>query len=129
VIPALIRKCVEAADTMASELTVWGTGKATREFLYVEDAAEAIVRAAERLTDSEPVNLGAGREISIRELAEKIASLCGFKGNLVWDPSKPDGQPRRSLDVSRAEKLLGWTAKTPFEEGLKRTIEWYRSRR
>ena len=129
VIPALIRKCVEAADKKAGSLEVWGTGQATREFLYVEDAAEAIVRAAERLTDSEPVNLGAGREISIRELAEKIAALCGFKGELVWDRTKPDGQPRRSLDVSRAEKLLGWTAKTPFVEGLKRTIEWYRSRR
>ncbi|HYQ95443.1 MAG TPA: GDP-L-fucose synthase [Candidatus Eisenbacteria bacterium] len=129
VIPALIRKCVEAADKKAGSLEVWGTGQATREFLYVEDAAEAVVRAAERLEGSEPVNLGAGMEISIRELAEKIAALCGFKGELVWDRTKPDGQPRRSLDVSRAEKLLGWTAKTPFVEGLKRTIEWYRSRR
>jgi len=128
VIPALIRKCVEAADTNADALEVWGTGQATREFLYVEDAAEAIVRAAERLEGSEPVNLGAGMEISIRELAEKIATLCGFKGKLVWDRTKPDGQPRRSLDVSRARKLLGWSAKTPFDEGLKRTIEWYRSR-
>jgi GDP-L-fucose synthase len=129
VIPALIRKCVEAADTKASQLAVWGTGKATREFLYVEDAAEAIVRASERLTDSDPVNLGAGMEISIRELAEKIAALCGFKGTLAWDPSKPDGQPRRSLDVSRAKKLLAWNATTGLDEGLKRTIAWYRARR
>jgi GDP-L-fucose synthase len=129
VIPALIRKCVEAADKKADVLEVWGTGQATREFLYVEDAAEAIVRAAERLEGSEPVNLGAGMEISIRELAEKIAALCGFKGKLVWDRTKPDGQPRRSLDVSRARKLLGWTAKTPFDEGLTRTIAWYRARR
>jgi GDP-L-fucose synthase len=129
VIPALIRKCVEAADTKADTLAVWGTGKATREFLYVEDAAEAIVRASERLTDSDPVNLGAGMEISIRELAEKIAALCGFKGTLAWDPSKPDGQPRRSLDVSRAKKLLGWSATTGLDEGLKRTIAWYRARR
>ncbi|HYQ90459.1 MAG TPA: NAD-dependent epimerase/dehydratase family protein, partial [Candidatus Binatia bacterium] len=129
VIPALIRKCVEAAEKRAASLPVWGTGKATREFLYVEDAAEAIVRAAERLQDSEPVNLGAGMEISIRELSEKIAMLCGFKGELVWDPTKPDGQPRRSLDVSRARKLLGWSASTPLEEGLKRTIEWYRGER
>jgi len=129
VIPALIRKCVEAADTKAASLDVWGTGKATREFLYVEDAAEAIVLAAERLTNSEPVNLGAGMEISIRDLAEKIAALCGFKGTLAWDPSKPDGQPRRSLDVSRAKKLLGWSATTGLDEGLKRTIAWYRARR
>ena len=129
VIPALIRKCVEAAEKGAPSLSVWGTGKATREFLYVEDAAEAIVLAAERLKDSEPVNLGAGMEISIRELSEKIAALCGFEGDLVWDPTKPDGQPRRSLDVSRAKKLLGWSAKTPLEEGLKRTIDWYRGKR
>ena len=129
VIPALIRKCVEAADRGAPSLPVWGTGKATREFLYVEDAAEAIVRASERLADSEPVNLGAGMEISIRELSEKIAALCGFQGKLEWDPTKPDGQPRRSLDVSRAKKLLGWSATTPLEDGLKRTIEWYRKNR
>ena len=128
VIPALIRKCVEAAEKSASSLEVWGTGKATREFLYVEDAAEAIVRAAERLEGSDPVNIGAGMEISIKELAEKIAALCGFKGKLVWDPTKPDGQPRRSLDVSRAKKLLGWSATTPLTEGLKRTIAWYRER-
>ncbi len=126
VIPALIRKCVEAAERGAKSLPVWGTGKATREFLFVEDAAEAIVLAAERLEDSEPVNLGAGREISIRELSEKIAALCGFQGSLEWDPTKPDGQPRRSLDVSRAKTLLGWTARTPLDDGLRRTIAWYR---
>jgi len=129
VIPALIRKCVEAAERGATSLPVWGTGKATREFLFVEDAAEAIVLASERLEDSEPVNLGAGREISIKELSEKIAGLCGFKGSLDWDPTKPDGQPRRSLDVSRAKKLLGWSASTPLEEGLQRNIEWYRGSR
>jgi GDP-L-fucose synthase len=129
VIPALIRKCVEAAERGAPSLPVWGTGKATREFLYVEDAAKAIVRAAELLTDSEPVNLGAGREISIRQLSETIARLCGFEGKLEWDPTKPDGQPRRSLDVTRAKKLLGWTATTPLEEGLAKTVAWYRASR
>ncbi len=129
VIPALVRKCVEAVDAKAMNLEVWGTGKATREFLYVEDAAEAIVRAAERLAGSEPVNIGAGMEISIRDLAERIAALCGFEGTLVWDPTKPDGQPRRSLDVSRAKRLLGWSASTSFDEGLKRTIAWFRANR
>ncbi|MBI5711624.1 MAG: GDP-L-fucose synthase [Candidatus Eisenbacteria bacterium] len=129
VIPALIRKCVEAADRDAPEVEVWGSGKATREFLYVEDAAEAIVLALGKLEGSDPVNLGAGREISIRELAGKIAGLCGFRGRLAWDPTKPDGQPRRCLDTSRAQKLLGWSARTPFDEGLARTIAWYRARR
>ena len=129
VIPALIRKCVEAVDRGAAEIEVWGTGKATREFLYVEDAARGIVAAMERLQDSEPVNLGAGREISIRDLATLIAERSGFRGRLVWDPSKPDGQPRRCLDTSRAERLLGWQAETPFEEGLSRTIAWYRDQR
>jgi GDP-L-fucose synthase len=129
VIPALIRKCIEAADAKAPEVTVWGTGKATREFLYVEDAAEAIVTAAERLTGSEPVNIGSGMEISIRDLASKIAAQCGFTARLVWDATKPDGQPRRCLDVSRAERLLGWRATTDFDEGLRRTVEWYRAAR
>ncbi len=129
VIPALIRKCVEAADSKAAEVTVWGTGSATREFLYVEDAAQAIATAAERLTGSEPVNIGSGMEISIRDLAAKIAASCGFAGRLVWDASKPDGQPRRCLDVSRAEQLLGWRATTDFDEGLRRTVEWYRAAR
>jgi GDP-L-fucose synthase len=126
VIPALIKKCVEAADTGAPEVVVWGTGRATREFLYVEDAAEAIVLAAERYDGAEPVNLGAGQEISIQELVELIARLTGFGGRVVWDTSKPDGQPRRMLDTSRAATSFGFVAKTPFEEGLRRTIEWYR---
>ena len=129
VIPALIRKCLEAAESGAAEIPVWGTGNATREFLYVEDAARGIVAAMERLTDSEPVNLGAGREISIRDLATAIALHTRFTGRLVWDPTKPDGQPRRCLDTSRAEQLLGWKAETPFEEGLARTIAWYRAQR
>jgi len=127
VIPALIRKCVEAVEARATQIDVWGTGKATREFLYVEDAAQGIVAATERLEGSDPVNIGAGFEISIRELAEKIAALTGFKGRLQWDPSMPDGQPRRCLDTSRAEQLLGWRATTSFDEGLRRTIEWFRS--
>ncbi|HYM80021.1 MAG TPA: GDP-L-fucose synthase [Candidatus Limnocylindria bacterium] len=129
VIPALIRKCVEAVESGASEVGVWGSGNATREFLYVDDAAEAIVLALGKLESSEPVNIGAGREISIRDLAHMIARLCGFEGRLVWDPTKPDGQPRRCLDTSRARELLGWTATTPFEQGLERTIAWYRAQR
>jgi GDP-L-fucose synthase len=129
VIPALIRKCVEAEERGEREIVVWGTGRATREFLYVEDAAEAIVRAAERLTDSEPVNIGAGSEISIRELATRIAQLAGFRGQLRWDASKPDGQPRRCLDTSRAAERLDWRASTPLDAGLERTIAWYRSHR
>ena len=129
VIPALIRKCVEAAECGASSLPVWGTCKATREFLYVEDAAQAIVSAVERLEDSEPVNIGAGSEITIRDLARKIAALSGFEGQLVWDPTKPDGQPRRCLDVTRAGRILGWQATTSLDEGLKRTIAWYRENR
>jgi GDP-L-fucose synthase len=129
VIPALIRRCLEAAETGAPEIVVWGTGKATREFLYVEDAAEAIVLAAEKLQDSEPVNLGAGREISIRDLVAGVADLTGYRGRIAWDHEKPDGQPRRCLDTSRAARLLGWSAKTPFEEGLRRTIAWYREQR
>jgi GDP-L-fucose synthase len=127
VIPALIRKCVEAAEAGLSEIVVWGTGSATREFLFVEDAARGILAAAERLEGSEPVNLGAGFEISIKALAEKIAALTGFRGRLVWDSSKPDGQPRRSLDVSRAERFLDWRATTPLDEGLRRTVAWYLS--
>jgi GDP-L-fucose synthase len=129
VIPALIRKCVEAAERGDAEIPVWGTGSATREFLYVEDAAEAIVRAFERLADSEPVNVGAGQEISIRDLATRIAALSGFKGTLAWDPTKPDGQPRRCLDTTRAARLLDWRATTPLDEGLARTIAWFRQHR
>ena len=127
VIPALIRKCVDAAEAGLGEVEVWGTGSATREFLYVEDAAEGIVLAAERYDGAEPVNLGAGQEISIRDLVGLIAKLTGFEGEIVWDASKPDGQPRRMLDTSRAATAFGFVAKTPFEDGLRKTIEWYRS--
>jgi GDP-L-fucose synthase len=129
VIPALIKKCVEAVDTGASEVAVWGTGGATREFLYVEDAAEAIVLAAERYEGAEPINVGAGQEIAIKDLVELIARLTGFSGRIVWDASKPDGQPRRMLDTSRAATGFGFVAKTPFEEGLRQTIAWYRRTR
>ena len=129
VIPALIRKCAEAVETGGPEIVVWGTGGATREFLYVEDAAQGIATALERLEGGEPVNLGAGHEVAIRDLATMIADHCGFRGRIVWDPSKPDGQPRRCLDTTRARKLLGWTAHTPLDEGLSRTIAWYRAQR
>jgi GDP-L-fucose synthase len=155
VIPALIRKCVEAKNAEAEakikvevsqsrsifsqpqpkpqpifskprpSITVWGTGKPTREFLYVEDAAEGIVLATERYNSPDPVNLGSGYEISTNDLVELIASLTNFKGSIIWDISKPDGQPRRKLDTSRAEKEFGFKAKTPFEEGLQKTIDWY----
>ena len=127
VIPALIRKCVEAIAAGAPEIQCWGSGTATREFLFVEDCAEAIVLATERYDEPEPVNVGAGFEISIRELSELIAQLTGFSGRLVFDPTKPDGQPRRSLDTSRALATFGFKATTDFREGLKRTIDWYRS--
>jgi GDP-L-fucose synthase len=125
VIPALIRKFVEAKEARAREVEVWGTGEASREFLYVDDAAEGIVLAAERYDGPEPVNLGAGFEIKIKELASIIQRLTGFEGKMVWDRSRPDGQPRRMLDVSRAEKLFGFRARTPFDEGLRKTVEWY----
>ncbi|MEZ6053384.1 MAG: GDP-L-fucose synthase [Planctomycetaceae bacterium] len=128
VIPALIRKCVEAVDTRQQQMVCWGTGSASREFLYVDDAAEGIVRAAEELEDPTPVNLGTGQEITIRNLIELIAELTGFQGEVVWDDSKPDGQPRRCLDTSLATELLDWQAKIGFREGLKRTIDWYFSR-
>ena len=127
VIPALIRKCVEAVERGDEVLEVWGTGRATREFLYVDDAAEAIVLATEHYDGAEPVNLGAGFEISIKDLAEKIARLSGFRGRLVWNTALPDGQPRRCLDTTRAAAYFGFRASTPFEEGLRRTIEWYRN--
>ncbi len=129
VIPALIRKCLEAADTGASDVVIWGTGNATREFLFVEDCAEAIVLATERYDDPEPVNIGAGFEIGIRELAELIAELTGFGGTLTFDRTKPDGQPRRMLDVTRAERRFGFRATTDFRAGLRRTIAWYRAQR
>jgi GDP-L-fucose synthase len=129
VIPALIRKCVEAAASGAKEVVCWGTGNATREFLFVEDCAEAIVMATERYDGAEPVNIGAGFEIGIRELAELIAEQTGFTGTLTFDRTKPDGQPRRMLDVSRAERRFGFTATTDFRAGLRRTIDWYRVHR
>ena len=129
VIPALIRKCVDAVDTGAAEVVCWGTGDATREFLYVEDCAEAIVLATERYESAEPVNIGAGFEISIRDLAGLIAARTGFSGRLVFDRTKPDGQPRRSLDVTRARDAFGFSATTDFAEGLARTIEWYKAGR
>lgn len=129
VIPALIRKCLEARQRGETEIVVWGDGSPTREFLYVEDAAEGILLAAEKYSRPEPVNLGSGFEISIKDLAETIARLTGFQGRLVWDTSKPNGQPRRALDVSRAERYFGFRAQVPFEEGLRRTIEWYQTHR
>lgn len=125
VIPALIRKCVEAIAAGRSEIVLWGDGSPTREFLHVEDAADAIVAAAERYNGSEPVNIGSGTEISIRELAEKIAGLTGFRGQFIWDTSKPNGQPRRCLDVSRAEKEFGFRARRPLDDGLRQTIAWF----
>lgn len=125
VIPALIRKCVEAKEQGSDHVVVWGTGQATREFLYVDDAAEGIVLATERLNTSEPVNLGSGMEISIRDLATTIARTVGFEGRIVWDVDKPDGQPRRCLDTTRAEQLFGFRATTTFEEGLRKTVDWY----
>lgn len=127
VIPALIKKCVDAKKSKQSFIEVWGTGKATREFLYVADAAEGIVLATERYNESEPVNLGAGLEISIKDLVEKIAELTGFDGDIIWNKDKPDGQPRRSLDTSKAADLFGFRAKTDFRTGLTNTINWYLS--
>ena len=129
VIPALIRKCVDARNRGESTVPVWGTGSASREFLHARDAAEALVTAAEKYDKSDPVNIGAGFEIRIRDLAELIARLCRFEGKLVWDASKPDGQPRRMLDTSRARAEFGWKARIGFEEGLKETIAWFESHR
>jgi GDP-L-fucose synthase len=126
VIPALIRKCCEAVERGEDHIVVWGSGTASREFLYVDDCAEGIVAATERYDGAEPVNVGSGQEISIRELTELIAQLTGFRGRIEWDSSKPDGQPRRSLDTSRAAQLFGFRASTSFEQGLRETIEWYR---
>lgn len=125
VIPALIRKCVEAKQLGAEHIVCWGNGTATREFLHAEDCAEGILLAAEKYDKSDPVNLGAGFEVSIKELAEKIAELCDYRGRIVWDTSKPDGQPRRCLDTSRAFSNFGFRAQVPFEEGLRQTIQWY----
>jgi len=129
VIPARIKRCVEAVEQGEQKLEVWGTGTASREYLYVDDAAEAIVIAAEQYDGVEPVNLGTNREITIRETVEMIAAMVGYGGELVWDPTKPDGQPRRRVDPGRAEELFGWRAQMPFEEGLRRTIDWYLANR
>ena len=126
VIPALIRKFVEAQERGEETVVAWGDGSPTREFLYAEDAAEGILRATEQYNDPEPVNLGSGFEMSIKELAETIARHCGFEGQIVWDTSKPNGQPRRKLDTSRAEKYFDFRAETDFETGLARTVAWYR---
>lgn len=128
VIPALIKKCLEARTGGEESITVWGTGTPTREFLYVDDAAEGIVLATENYNKSEPVNLGTGSEISIKDLVGRIASLTGFSGKIIWDSSKPDGQPRRCLDTIRAYKEFGFKARTSFETGLKKTVEWYQTR-
>jgi len=125
VIPALVKKCIDAVQSGDRQIEVWGTGSASREFLYVQDCAKAIVLATCHYNGPEPVNLGAGSEITIRELAQLIARLTGFKGKILWDPTKPDGQPRRCLDVSRAQRAFGFKASVDFEEGLRRTIEWY----
>lgn len=125
VIPALIKKFVEAKEKRATTVSVWGTGTATREFLYVDDAAEGIVRGAESYDGEEPVNLGSGREVPIKELAELISQLTGYEGDIVWDPSKPDGQPRRSVDTTRARRSFGFEAQTSLEDGLRITIDWY----
>ncbi len=129
VIPALIRKYIEAQESGLDEVVAWGDGSPTREFLYVEDAAEGILLASEHYNSSDPVNLGSGFEISIKDLSETIAKLVGFEGRLVWDTSKPNGQPRRALDISRAEQSFGFKAQVDFEEGLRRTIDWYRQSR
>jgi GDP-L-fucose synthase len=129
VIPALIRKCIDAKERGDTRIEAWGTGAPTREFLYAGDAAEGILLAAEKYNGSEPVNLGSGMEISIKELMELIARLTGFEGKIVWDASKPDGQPRRALDVNRAKEYFGFEAQMSFEQGLKNTIEWYKANR
>ncbi len=129
VIPALVRKCVEAREQGEERIVAWGTGAASREFLHARDAAEGVLDAAERYGKSEAVNLGAGFEITIRELVPLVARLCRFEGEIAWDASKPDGQPRRMLDTSRALREFGWKARTPFEEGLRETVEWYEKNR
>jgi len=127
VVPALIKKCVDAMENGEDRIVVWGTGQASREFLYVEDAAEAIVLATEKYDKPDPLNIGAGFEIKIKDLVSLVVELTGFRGEVVWDSTKPDGQPRRRLDVSRAAREIGFKAKTDFREGLRKTIEWYKS--
>jgi len=126
VIPALIKKCVDAIDNGEDHITVWGTGKASREFIYAEDAAEGILLATEKYNEPEPVNIGLGFEITIKDLLTKIVNFTGFKGEVIWDKSQPDGQPRRRLDTTRAFEKFGFRAETNFDEGLKKTVEWYR---
>lgn len=125
VVPALIRKCMQAVRDNDASITCWGTGSASREFLYVDDAAEGLIAAAERMDDPQPINLGTGQEVTIRQLVEKIAQTCGFTGQIEWDATKPDGQPRRSLDTTRARERLGWTARVSLDEGLHRTVAWF----
>jgi GDP-L-fucose synthase len=127
VIPALIRKCEEARLVGADEVVCWGTGQATREFLHVDDAAEGVVRAAEVMTEPVPINLGGGREIAIRDLVTNVAAACGYTGRIEWDSSKPDGQPRRALDISRARELLSWEPSQDFDAGLAATVAWWRA--
>ncbi|MEE9405542.1 MAG: GDP-L-fucose synthase [Algisphaera sp.] len=129
VIPALIRKCVEAREKGDASMSCWGTGSASREFLYVEDAAEGIVVATEKMDDPSPLNLGTGSEITIKNLVELVAKLCKFDGKIEWDATKPDGQPRRCLDTTKAKETMGWEAQVGFEEGLERTIEWFEANR
>jgi GDP-L-fucose synthase len=125
IIPAIIRKCIEAKERGDKEILAWGSGNVSREFLYVEDCAEGLVAATEKYDSPEPMNLGSGREVTIRQAIETIARLVGFEGRITWDASKPDGQPRRCLDVSRARETIGFVAKTQFEEGLRKTIQWF----
>jgi len=129
VIPAIIRKAIETREAGDEELVAWGTGEPTREFLYVRDAADGILTATERFDRPVPMNLGSGFEVSIRDLVDRIVDMTGFEGEVRWDTSKPDGQPRRKLDVTRARRLVGWSARTDFEEGLRRTIDWYEANR
>jgi len=129
VIPALIRKCIDAVETGADHIVCWGTGRASREFLYAADAAEGILLATEHYDEPEPVNIGAGSEITIEDLVARIAELTGFQGEIRWDPSRPDGQPRRCLDVTKARECFGFEARTPLDIGLKETIDWYRAAR
>ena len=128
VIPAIIKKCVEAQEQGSNEVVLWGSGDPTREFLYVDDAAEGVVLALEHLEDPDPVNLGSATEISIRDLAERIA-LTGFEGSFTWDRSNPDGQPRRAVDGAKARALMGWSPRVGLDEGLETTVEWYRQNR
>jgi GDP-L-fucose synthase len=129
VIPALIRKCVEARERGDAQITAWGTGAASREFLYVEDCAKALVTAMEKYDSTEPMNLGSAREISVKDLTELVARLANFKGKIIWDTTKPDGQPRRCLDVTRAKKEIGFVAGTSLEDGIEKTIAWYEKNR